>query len=156
MRPNVIIIFVLILLRAILKNPLKNLFEPKAHFLEISKPSFSSTFLKCDAFVMRLLRSLRTLTMSRPSRDLFLYILYCKHVHMCSPAVICTALAYLYTITYHIHNTIQNYLVLLYFLSNKRRYKESNPWPQQQLHNFIKLLSKRVYHFYSYLIRVDS
>ena len=41
---------------------------------------------------MHLLIRLCALTMSLPSRALFLYILYCKRVHMYSSTVICTPL----------------------------------------------------------------
>ena len=73
-----------------LKN--QNKFWTRAHFLEKSKPSFLSTFLKSNSYVTHLMISLHALTMSRPSRALFLYILYCKNVHMYSSTVICTAL----------------------------------------------------------------
>ena len=60
--------------------------------MEKSKPSFSSTFPKCDTFVTRLLISLRALPIARPSRALFLDILYCKYVHMYSSTALYTAL----------------------------------------------------------------
>ena len=65
--------------------------------------------------------------MTRPSRALFLYILYCKLVHMYSPTVICTALSYVYTITYHTYNTTQYYLVLLYFIIKQQALQRIEP-----------------------------
>ena len=78
--------------------------------------------------------------MSRPLRALFLYIPYCKHVHMYSSTVICTALPHVYTVTYHIHNTIQHYLVLLYFLYIQRTLQAFKPGTSTLIGQVIKLL----------------
>ena len=125
-------------------RPKPNLILPRAHFLETSNPSFSSTFLKYNAFVTRLLISLRSLTMSRPSHVWFLQIIYCKYVHMYSSTVICTALPNVYTITYHKHDAIQYYLAILCFFIKKRTLQgiepETSTLIKQVYQNFLVLV----------------
>ena len=65
--------------------------------------------------------------MSQPSRALFLYIMYCKHVRMYGSTVICAALLSVYTINYDIRNAIQYHLALLYFFIEQRTLQGIEP-----------------------------
>ena len=86
------LILVLYFPEILLKPKKPNRLLTEGRFSKTSKPSISSTFLKCNAFVTRLLISLRALTMLRLSRAFFLYVLHCKHVHMYSSTVKCTTI----------------------------------------------------------------